>query len=107
MEESTYQKLTSAVWRTLLTAFDDIDPDDAEAEISGDTVVIAMKGGVKCVINTQRPVRQIWVAAKARAWHFRYDDATASWVDDRGTGTELFACVRQIVQGQTGCVIPL
>ena len=56
----------------------------------------------KAVINTQRPTRQIWLAANARAWHFGWDEPSKTWIDDKGEGVELFAKVRAIVKETAG-----
>ena len=55
-----------------------------------------------CVVNTQRPTHQIWLAADARAWHFSWDEPGAKWLDDKGQGVELFAKVADIVKQQAG-----
>ena len=57
-----------------------------------------MKDGVKCIVNTQRPTRQIWLAARARAWHFAYDEQRQQWLDDKGTGAELFSTVAHVLK---------
>ena len=37
-------------------------------------------------MNTQRPVRQIWLAGGDRAWHFDWNASTEQWLDDKGSG---------------------
>jgi frataxin-like iron-binding protein CyaY len=54
------------------------------------------------VINTQRPVRQLWLAGAKRAWHFDWHEETQRWIDDKGTGDELFAVIRTIVRDTIG-----
>ena len=76
MTESEYLQLADKTFRTLEDAFEDVDPDDADAYMAGDVLTIAFRDGVKCVVNTQRPVKQIWLAAAAQAWHFSYDAAS-------------------------------
>ena len=41
---------------------------------AGDVLTLTFADRKKAVINTQRPTRQIWVAANARAWHFVFED---------------------------------
>jgi CyaY protein len=53
-------------------------------------------------VNTQRPARQIWLAADARAWHFSWDPATRRWLDDKGRGDDLFATIGRIVKDAVG-----
>jgi CyaY protein len=107
MDESQYLKLAEKAFRTIQDALDAVDPDDAEAYMAGDVLTITLKSGVKCVINTQRPARQIWLAAQARAWHFSYDPASGRWLDDKGRGDELFASVRAIVRENTSVELKL
>jgi CyaY protein len=105
MDESTYEKLAKATMRTITTAFDDVDPDVADCESAGDVITLTLAGKAKCVVNTQRPARQIWLAANARGWHFSWDDAKKKWLDDRGQGEELFATLARIVKDATGAEV--
>jgi CyaY protein len=102
MDEGTYQKLADAAFRAIGNAFEDVDGDLVDCEVAGDVVTLAMRGGRRCVINTQRPTRQIWLAANARAWHFSWDGAAARWMDDKGRGDELFATIAHVVREATG-----
>ena len=102
MDESTYEKLAKDTLRTITTAFDDVDPDVADCESAGDVITVTLSGRSKCVVNTQRPARQIWLAANARGWHFSWDAPSKRWLDDRGSGDELFATIARIVKDATG-----
>jgi len=53
------------------------------------------------VINTQRAVRQIWVAGKGMGSHFSLAD-DGRWMDDKGKGMELLAWVSECVAALTG-----
>lgn len=107
MDESRYHQLVAQAFRKIQDAFEHVDPDEADAYVAGDVLTIAFRNGVKCVINTQRPTRQIWLAARASAWHFGYDEASGRWLDDRGRGNELFATVRAIVKENAGLDVTL
>jgi CyaY protein len=102
MDESTYQKLVGDTFRRVEDAFEDVDPDQVDVTSTGDVVTLAFANGVRCVLNTQRPVRQLWLAAKAQAWHFDWDASGRRWIDDRGRGIELTAQLRDIVKEQCG-----
>ncbi len=102
MDEATYEKLAAAALRAVMKGFDDIDPEQADCESAGDVVTLTLMGRSKCIINTQRPARQIWLAAKARAWHFSWDEASRRWLDDKSRGEELFATIARIVKETTG-----
>ena len=107
MNESAFEKLAGETFRAIGDAFENVDTDAVDCEIAGDVVTLTMRGGGKCIVNTQRPTRQIWLAASAHAWHFSWDDATRRWLDDKGRGDELFATLARIVKQSTGAEIPL
>ena len=105
IDESEYQKLADKALHRLEGLFADVDPDEVDCERAGDVITLAFKGAKKCVINTQRPTRQIWLAANARAWHFSYDLKVGAWLDDKGQSVELFAMVAKIVKEGAGLEI--
>jgi CyaY protein len=102
MDESRYLQLADRTFRTIADAFDEVDPDVVDVYTSGDVLTLAFKNGVKCVVNTQRPTRQVWLAAKANAWHFDYDEKGQRWIDDKGRGDELLATIRRVVKENSG-----
>jgi len=101
-DESKYLELADQTLRVVNDAFDDIDPDQVDVYASGDVLTLAFANGTKAVLNTQRPTRQLWFAANARAWHFSYDLPSGRWVDDKGRGAELFETLRSVVREQAG-----
>jgi CyaY protein len=105
MDESAYQHLADATFKRIEDALKDVDADDVDVERSGDVVTLTFKGNKRCVMNTQRPTRQIWLAANSRAWHFSYDAARQAWVDDKQPTVELFGTVEGIVQQASGVTI--
>ena len=113
MEESAYQHLADAAFRRIETAFKDVDPDDVDCERAGDVLTLTFKGGARCVVNTQRPTRQMWLAANARAWHFGWEETAKKWLDDKGqknadgTPLDLFGAVARIVRESAGIDVGL
>ena len=107
MDESRYQQLADEAFRKIESMLEDVDADDVDIERSGDVITLTFRDRKKCVVNTQRPTRQIWLAANARAWHFGYDEATKRWLDDKGQGVELFARVGAIVKEHAGVDLPM
>lgn len=105
MEESRYQKLADEALHGIESMLEEVDAEDVDVERSGDVLTLTFKNGKKCVVNTQRPTRQIWLAANARAWHFGWDDANARWLDDKGQGVELLGQVASIVKETSGIVV--
>jgi CyaY protein len=107
MEESLYLQLADQAFKKIQDAFEDIDADEADVYMSNDVLTIAFKNGVRCVVNTQRPTRQIWLAARASAWHFSYEPASGRWLDDKGRGDELFARIGTIARENAGLELRL
>lgn len=107
MDESRYQKLAESALGVIERMLDDVDAELVDVERSGDVVTLTFANAKKCVVNTQRPTRQIWLAANARAWHFSYDEASGKWLDDKGQmidgmRVELVRQVAAIVKEQAG-----
>jgi iron donor protein CyaY len=46
-------------------------------------VTLSFADGARFVLNRQSAVSQMWFAAGARAWHFRWDPALATWLDEK------------------------
>ena len=105
MDESRYQKLADVVLRAIEDMFKDVDAEIVDIERAGDVLTLTFGNKKKAVINTQRPTRQIWVAANARAWHFSYDEAKAEWLDDKDAAVELFTQLGRIVADASGTVV--
>lgn len=102
IDEARYNQLVAAVFKRLLAAADAIDPDLLEADSTGDMVTLTARSREKCIVNTQRAVRQIWVAGKSQGIHFSHDEATGTWKDDKGKGLELFSFVADVVKDISG-----
>lgn len=102
MDEARYNQLAASAFRRILAAADAIDPDILEAESTGDMVTLTARSREKCIVNTQRAVRQIWVAGRGQGIHFDYDATTSTWRDDKGRGLELFSFVADVVHDISG-----
>ena len=98
MQENVYLALAEGAFRAIGDALDAVDSELVDCESAGDVITLTFAGGRKCIVNTQRPTRQIWLAASARAWHFSWDAEAGKWLDDKGRGDELFATLARIVK---------
>jgi CyaY protein len=102
MDETTYQKLAEQAFRVIGDAFEDVDAELVDCEVAGDVVTLTLPGKKRCIVNTQRPTRQIWLAANSRGWHFSYDEGARQWLDDKGRGEDLFGTLTRIVKEGAG-----
>jgi CyaY protein len=109
MDELRYQHLADTALRAIEDLLADVDAEAVDLERAGDVLTLTFANGQKAVINTQRPTRQIWLAANARAWHFSYlepDGAVPGrWLDDKGQGVELVSQIATIVKEQAGIIV--
>ena len=109
MDESAYHRVVAATFRRIEDRLADVDPDVLEVSRSGDVLTLTFAGGLRCILNTQRPVRQLWlaVASLGRAYHFDYDAASGTWRDDRGEGIELLGHLQRLLHDVAGVDIAL
>jgi CyaY protein len=110
MDDSRYQKIADVALRAIEDMLKDVDAEVVDIERSGDVLTLTFADKKKAVVNTQRPTRQIWLAANARAWHFDYhepDGATPGrWLDDKGQGVELLAQIAAIIKALANLDLP-
>lgn len=102
IDESRYMRLVEGAFRKIEDALTDVDPSDVDLDSAGDVLSLTMKNGIRCIVNTQRPVRQIWLAARSSAWHFDYDEPTDRWLADKAPHDELFATLRKVTKEHAG-----
>jgi len=109
MSESRFRALAQEAYAKVGAAFDEIDPDLAEAEESLGSLTIRLPDGAKWILSMQPPVRQLWlaVASLGRAYHFDYDAASGTWRDDRGEGIELLGHLQRLLHDVAGVDIAL
>jgi iron donor protein CyaY len=93
LDEKRYRQLLDDAYARVDRAFEDADPDLAEVSISQGTLTITYLEKHRLMLTPQPSPRQLWVAFRDRAWHFDWDEAKQSWMDDRGQGVELFSLI--------------
>ena len=106
MDENRYLELAHQTFRRIVDAFDDVDWKDADVETSGDVITITWSDRSRCIVNTQRPVRQIWLAGGDRAWHFSWDESSGRWLDDKGSGAEIVSTIVDIARAKGLAISP-
>ncbi|MEJ6006386.1 iron donor protein CyaY [Paucibacter sp. AS339] len=77
----------------------DADVVDIDSHRSGGLLELSMPGGSKLIINTQAPLQEIWLAARAGGYHFRYVDGL--WLDTRSSA-EFLALLSEQASAQAG-----
>jgi CyaY protein len=104
MDESKFQALAgealARIERALEASGVDVDWELKE----GGVLELEFSDGSRMVINRHGAAREIWVAARAGGFHFRWDGS--SWRDSRD-GAELFAALSKLVSAQSGRAVIL
>jgi CyaY protein len=77
---------------------------DIDATRSGNVLTVELADGSKIIVNSQTPMRQIWVAARSGGHHYEWRDG--AWRDTRD-GTELFAALSRFLSVQGGVAVLL
>ena len=78
---------------------------DVDLERKGDGLLeIEFANGSKIVVNTQTPMRQIWVAAKSGGFHFA--ESAGQWLDTR-SGEALMILLSRVASEQAGSQLRL
>lgn len=83
------EKLLLAVEQSADRINDDSDAD-IDAQRTGGLVTLVFPNRSQIIINLQRPLHEVWLAAKAGGFHFRFDGQM--WQDTKGAG-EFFHCL--------------
>ncbi|MBI5496041.1 MAG: iron donor protein CyaY [Deltaproteobacteria bacterium] len=101
MDDRAYNELVESLFGRITTALDRLDPDDVEVDKGGGYLTLIFRDKTRCVISTQRPVREIWMAHDATAWHFSAPGADGRWVTHK-THEELIDTLTRLVSGRVG-----
>ena len=99
--ESAEQTLTA-----IEAAVEAVSKDvDIETSRSGNVLTLELADRSKLIVNSQAPMRQLWVAAKSGGYHYALGD-DGLWRDTRD-GSELFASLTKFVSAQGGVPVLL
>jgi CyaY protein len=82
----------------LLNETTDADIDNQRV---GGMVTLAFTNKSQIIINLQKPLHEIWLAAKAGGFHYKFDTSNQSWRDTKQS-TELFADISRYASEQAG-----
>lgn len=108
MSETEFLDLAESTLDRIEEAFDrlnDEDVIDVECKRSGNVLEVEfIDNGSKLIINSQAPMQELWVAARAGGYH--YKRIGGQWINTRD-GSELFAAVSALASAQGGAPVTL
>jgi CyaY protein len=100
--DAEYHRLASATLARVeaqLDAWLEDDVIDIDAQRTGGLLELTLPSGGKIVINTQPPLHEIWLAARAGGYHFRF--VRGGWQDTKD-GLDFFERLSREVSAQAG-----
>lgn len=105
MTDSEFMDLAERVLKAVEANCDRIN-DDSQADIdnqrTGGMITLVFDNRSQIVINLQKPLHEIWLAAKCGGFHYQFDGK--QWTDTKGQG-EFFASLSRYASEQTGLVL--
>ena len=102
MTDLEYQDQAENVLKAIELACDRIN-DETEADIdnqrTGGMVTLTFANRSQIIVNLQKPLHEIWMAARAGGFHFKFRDG--QWRDTRDA-SEFFSSLSRYASEQCG-----
>ncbi len=102
MTDPQYMDRAEAVLAAIEHGCDRIN-DATDADIDnqrvGGMITISFPAGSQLIVNLQKPLQEIWLAARSGGYHYRHSGA--EWIDTK-TGQEFFADLSREATLQAG-----
>ena len=102
MTDLEYADLADALLLQIEQACDRITETteiDLDAQRVGGMVTIVFPNRSQIVVNQQKPLHEVWLAARAGGFHFKHEQGR--WQDTKGMG-EFFALLNRFASEQSG-----
>jgi CyaY protein len=102
MTDIDYLDRAEALLRAIELACDRIN-DQSDADIDnqrvGGMITLTFANRSQIIINLQKPLQEVWMAARAGGFHYKFDGS--AWRDTKGQG-EFFANLSRYASEQSG-----
>ena len=105
LSDAQYQALTGGLLASIEAAADrwlQDDVIDVDTQRTGGLLELSFPNGSKIVVNTQPPLHEVWLAARAGGFHFRHE--AGRWLDTRD-GLEFFEALSRHASAQGGMAL--
>jgi CyaY protein len=102
MTDPEYMDHAEALLRQVESSVDRInDATDADIDSQrvGGMVTLTFRNGSQIIVNLQKPLQEVWMAARSGGYHYRFDGQR--WMDTKGAG-EFFAMLSRDATAQAG-----
>jgi CyaY protein len=102
MTDQEYLDRAETLLRMVELACDRINEEtdtDLDNQRVGGMITLTFANRSQIIINLQKPLQEVWLAARAGGFHFRHDGT--QWMDTKGAG-EFFRCLNRFASEQAG-----
>jgi CyaY protein len=102
LSDADYQRAAGAVLASIEASVDrwlQADVIDIDTRRTGGLLELVFPDDSRIIVNTQPPLQEIWLAARAGGFHFRH--VQGRWLDTRD-GSEFFEALSQHANAQAG-----
>ena len=101
MENKEYLKRVEELFLKVEDKLDEYE-DDLDYDHTPDKLMLNFeRSGKKVVINTQRAIKEIWLAGNSRAWHFQFVSDQDIWFA-RAEQEEFYNCLASLLSENLG-----
>jgi len=105
MTDIEYLDQAEKLLRRIELACDRIN-DSSDADIDnqrvGGMITLTFPNGSQIIVNLQKPLQEIWLAARAGGFHYRHDGS--HWMDTKGQG-EFWEHLRRFASEQANMAL--
>ena len=104
MNDSEFNALADQALQRIEAGLERVEADLDFAMISAGVLEIELPDGSKVVVNRHTAAQEVWVAARAGGFHFRWDGG--AWRDTRDK-SDLMAALSALLSAQSGETIEI
>ena len=93
MTDLEYQNLAESVLKAIEMTCDRLNDEtdvDIDNQRTGGMVTLVFSNRSQIIINLQKPLQEIWMAAKAGGFHYKFSSGQCQWTDTKDA-SEFFA----------------
>jgi len=105
MTDTEFMDRAESVLRAIETCCDRINEEsdvDIDNQRVGGMVTLVFRNRSQIVVNLQKPLHEIWLAARSGGYHYKFDGR--QWLDTKGQG-EFFASLSRYASEQAATAL--
>jgi CyaY protein len=102
MTDLQYQNQAESVLKAIEQACDRLNDEsdvDIDNQRTGGMITLTFSNQSQIIINLQKPLQEIWMAARAGGFHYKFNGG--QWLDTKD-GREFFANLSRYASDQAG-----